>query len=93
MNNLIKKLFDIREGEGTRAVMMFSYIFLVIASLMIVKPVRNSLFLTEFGPEQLPYAFVLVALTAGAFIFIYTRFEKKARLNLLIAGTTIASIT
>ncbi|MBD3170488.1 MAG: hypothetical protein GF307_13470, partial [candidate division Zixibacteria bacterium] len=47
----------------------------------------------EFGPEQLPYAFVLVALTAGAFIFIYTRFEKKARLNLLIAGTTIASIT
>ena len=64
MNTFIQKLFDIREGEGFRTLLMFIYIFLIIASLLIIKPVRNSLFLTHLGVSKLPYAFVLVAGTA-----------------------------
>lgn len=92
MKKLIKTLFDIREGEGLRASLMFSYIFLIIASLLIVKPVRNSLFLTAFGAGQLPYAFILVALSSGIFIYVYTWFSRKVYLPKVMLNTIIVSI-
>ena len=92
MQILLKKLFDIREGEGLRAFLMFSYIFLVIASLLIVKPVRNSLFLTTFGVEKLPYAFILVAIISGLFIYFYSPFSRKIYLPVLILNTIVISI-
>ena len=92
MQNLIKKIFDIREGEGATAILMFVYIFLVIASLLIIKPVRNSIFLTILGPSKLPYAFVLVALYAGLFTYLYSRLTLKFRLNVVIRLTNILSI-
>ncbi len=67
---------------------MFFYIFLLIASLLIVKPVRNSLFLTRFSAEQLPFAFLLVAIAAVLVTIIYSRFANKIRLNVLILSTT-----
>lgn len=92
MGQLLKKLFDIREGEGLRAFLMFSYIFLIIASLLIVKPVRNSLFLTTFGVEKLPYAFILVAAISGLFIYVYSKFSQKIYLPVLILNTNVISI-
>lgn len=93
MMDFYKKLFDIRAGEGVRASLMFAYIFLVIASLMIVKPVRNSLFLVEFGAEKLPYVFVLVALFAAVVGMSYYRLTSKVRLNYLIFYTLLISIS
>ncbi len=86
------KLLDVREGEGVATSLMFTYLFLLIASLLIVKPVRNSLFLTLYGAEKLPYAFVLVALTAGIVIHFYAKTLKKARLDILIIYTTAIAI-
>lgn len=88
MKRLLFRLFDIREGEGFRATLMFMYIFLIIASLLIIKPVRNSLFITEIGVDKLPIVFVLVALTAAVVTTVYTRFAKRLRLNVLIGYTT-----
>ena len=68
MQTLIRKIFGIYDGEGQKVALMFSYIFLIIASLLIVKPVRNSLFITHFGVSQLPYAFISVAIFAAIMI-------------------------
>lgn len=84
---LFRRAFDIREGEGLRTSLMLFYIFLVISSLMIVKPVCNSLFLTKFGAARLPYVFVLVALFAAAGSPVYFRLLKKVRLNRFIIRT------
>ena len=92
MKTILKKLFDIREGEESNALLMFSYIFLIIASLLIVKPVRNSLFLTHFGISKLPYAFILVALTAAAITNFYSSWSQKIRLNILIRYSTFIYI-
>ena len=54
---LLINIFDIREGEILRAFSMMIYIFLIISSLLIVKPVATALFLSEFGVEKLPIAF------------------------------------
>jgi AAA family ATP:ADP antiporter len=92
MKTILKKLFDIREGEESNALLMFSYIFLIIASLLIVKPVRNSLFLTHFGISRLPYAFILVALAAAAITNFYSNWSQKIRLNILIRYSTFIYI-
>ncbi|NIM98004.1 MAG: hypothetical protein GTO24_07990 [candidate division Zixibacteria bacterium] len=92
MRKFLVRLFDIREGEGSKAWLMFAYIFLIIASLLIVKPVRNSLFLVKLGIEQLPYVFVLVALCAAFAAWLYTRFSAKIRLDRVILNTLLISV-
>ena len=92
MKKLFRKLFDIREGEGSRASLMFIILFLLIACLMIVKPIRNSLFLVRFGVEKLPYVFVLVALFSAAVASLYSRYSKRIQLNNLIFVTILISI-
>ena len=77
----------IREGEAGRAFLMFSYIFMVIAALLILKPVRNSLFLTAFGPEQLPYAFIAIAIFSAAATILYSKLTERLRLNRLIGAS------
>ncbi len=92
MKKFRARFFDIREGEGLSALLMFLYIFLIIASLMILKPVRNSLFLTRFGVEKLPFVFVLVAVFATCVSFIQSKFHKSKILNYQILATLSASI-
>ena len=70
---------------------MSSYVFLTIATLLVIKPVRNSLFITTFGVSQLPYAFIAVALVAGVFIHFYSKFAARVRLTTLINNTFLAS--
>jgi len=89
---ILLKFFDVRQDEIVRTLLMFFYIFLIIASILILKPIRNSLFLIHFGAKQLPYAFILVALFAGIVAFIYAKFSSKIRLNYLIANTLMLSV-
>jgi len=68
---------------------MFVYIFLVIATLLILKPVRNSLFLTAFGPEQLPYAFIAMAVFSAIITIVYSKFTEGFRLNQIIGASIV----
>lgn len=92
MTKLIRRLFQIREGEGQKSFLMFAYGFLIIASLSILKPVCNYFFLDRFGVEKLPYALVLMAFFAMLVGSLYARYSKSIRLNTLILITIIFSI-
>ena len=89
MEKILRKIFDIRSGEGLRASLMFIYIFLIIASLLIVKPVRNSLFLTHLGVSQLPFAFILVAVSAIIIISLYSKYSKRMQLSQVMLYASI----
>jgi AAA family ATP:ADP antiporter len=93
MISLLRKAIDIRKGEASRVLIMFSYIFLILASYYILKPMTRSLFLYKLGPTQLPFVYMLVALVVGAVAVIYARLAAKFRLNQLILGTTLFLIT
>ncbi len=97
LRNLIQKTFDVREGEFRISLYMLSYIFLIIAVLMIIKPTINALFLSELGVEQLPFAFLAVAITAIGSSFFYsralTRFPLNRILKFTIYGSTIVLIS
>jgi len=92
MKKIFAKLFDIRQGEGLRASLMFAYIFLIISSLLILKPVRQSLFLVKFGYEKLPYVYMLMAIFGGLVAWLMSRHTKRMRLDYLILTTILVSI-
>jgi AAA family ATP:ADP antiporter len=92
MKALFRKLFDVREGEVPVAALMFFYGFLIIASLSVLKPVRNSLFLVRFGFEKLPFVYVLVALFSAFIAVVYAKYSKKVRLSRLIQGTLFIAV-
>ncbi len=92
LKDFYQNLFDIREGEGLRATLMFAYIFLVISSLMIAKPVSNSLFLTTFGASRLPYVFIIMAIFAAAVSAYIGKLLRAFHLFRVILKTIYASL-
>jgi len=92
MASFFRKLFDIRHGEGLKVSLMFFYGFFIIASLSVLKPVRNSLFLVKLGVEKLPLVYILVALFSAVVATLYARYARKIRLIRLIQATLLISI-
>jgi ATP:ADP antiporter, AAA family len=88
----LRKTFDLREGEISRAALMQLNIFLIICTLLIVKPVAKSLLSSEYGPQSLPIAFVLVALSAAIVSTFYSRMLGKVPLNKIIIWSLVISV-
>jgi AAA family ATP:ADP antiporter len=89
---LLRKAFDIREGESLRAFLMQLNIFLLISTLLIVKPTVNALFLSRIGVEKLPIVFVLVAIVAVVVVSLYSRLLSRQALGKIVIWTLVTSI-
>ena len=95
MNYLLIKIgdiFDIREGEASRSILMFFLIFFNVAALLIIKPVRNSLFLTQIGASKLPIAFLLVAVISAGVVAIYSKYSVNVHIGKLTRNVLDISI-
>ncbi len=93
MKRLLKTAFNIEPDEISRGLLMFLYIFLVLSAYLILKPVRNSLFLVKFSAEQLPLMYMLIAVVAAPITTLYGKFAARTTLPRLIGGTTIIIVT
>ena len=91
LRKFIQKTFDIRSGELGVSLLMQLYIFLIITTLLIVKPTVNALFLSELTSQSLPYAFLLVALVAMGSSYFYNKALKRFSLLRIITFTLIIS--
>lgn len=67
-------------------------IFLIISTLLIVKPTANSMFIKQFGVEQLPFAFILVAIIAAAMSRLYSQWLTRYSLYRIMLWTLLISI-
>ena len=67
---------------------MFALLGLIIATSYILKPVRSSLFLSEFGSEQLPYVYIVVALVLGVVAAGFAKWVPRKNLPRLLAGAS-----
>lgn len=92
LSDFLSRTFDIREGEMRRVLLLQLNIFLVISTLLIVKPTVNGLFLAKFGAESLPRAFILVAVFAGLISVWYARALNRVSLLRIIKLTLRSSI-
>ena len=91
LRKFIQRTFDIRSGELGVSLLMQLYIFLIITTLLIVKPTINALFLSKLTSEGLPYAFLLVALVAVGSSFFYNKALKRFSLLRIVTVTLIVS--
>ena len=71
---------------------MQGIIFLLIATLLVIKPTVNSLFLYQYGAGSLPIAYVVVALAAGFVTFYFSRFLALRSLRTVILSTLIGCV-
>ena len=71
---------------------MQGYIFLLVATLLIIKPSVNALFILELGADNLPYAYLLVAVTAVIASYLYTIASERFSLQKIIRVTLILSV-
>ncbi len=80
-------LVDVRREEWGRVLPLALAYGFIMASLYVLKPARNALFLNRLGIHQLPYVLLLVALVGGIAAGIYARFARSVRIDRLVLGT------
>ena len=85
----IEQALNLRPGELGRGVPLFAYLFLVIATYLVGRVVRDSLFLSRFQATQLPYADIATALTAGVVVAVYIRVGRRSSLRTLLLGSLL----
>src|SRR5262245_35808384 len=89
----ILKRVDIHPGEGECVALMTIYLLVIIASYMIVKAVRDSLFVSTIGPVQLPYVYILLAAAMGVVSLAFTHAVRRVILEILIQITSCLTIS
>lgn len=90
MRQFFRRAIDIRTGEYGRTGLMFLCMFLLIASYVVMKAVRDSLFLYKLGVAQLPLVYILVALFSGAVAWLYARVFRRCPLSAQLHTTFLA---
>jgi ATP:ADP antiporter, AAA family len=81
-------LLDLRPGERRLTSLMVAYYFFLLFFYYLLKPARDSLFLVNLNPDQLPIVYILTALVAAPVTAAYARAGLKHRLDRLILLTT-----
>lgn len=86
---VLSRFLDVRPGEWRAVLAMSGASFLVTTAFLILRPVRNALFLQKLSAAQLPYVFILVAIIAGGIGLLYARYSTQASLKRLANAAAI----
>jgi AAA family ATP:ADP antiporter len=86
---MLSRLLQIRQGESTRALLLFTYLFLVVTSYVVTKSTRDALFLGHYSAASLPYADIAAALSVGVVMAVYLRLGRRAGLRTLMVGSLV----
>jgi ATP/ADP translocase/HEAT repeat protein len=85
----LRRFLDVRAGEGLPVLLSFLYVACVVAAFLLAKPIRNGLYLREYGPYALVYAYAVVPLVLWAFVPAYTAIVARIGTRLATIGTLI----
>ncbi len=83
------RLLGLRPGELRRVAAMATLLGLIITTSYIIKPVRNSLFLSQYGADFLPYVYILIALVVGLVASGFARLVSRFYIKRVFLGSTI----
>lgn len=92
LKKYLLQAFDLKEEEFKKTFLLQLNIFLLITTLLIVKPTINSLFLSELSSSALPLGYVLTAIMAFIGSYFYNKILTIKPLNKVIESTIIGSI-
>ena len=92
MGRLLGSIFGLRPDERLVSVLMAVYHFLLLVSLYLLKPVRDSLFLSSRGPEELPFVFLLTTAVVTPVAFFHSRASRRMDVGPLIDGASLVLV-
>ncbi|MBB4077723.1 AAA family ATP:ADP antiporter [Lewinella aquimaris] len=89
MQQVLSKLFRARPGEWGAVLLLQLLVFLIICTLLIVKPTASALFLSEYGAVGLPYIFLG---TAGLAAVVSTGYSAALRRYNLLQVSVVSLV-
>ncbi|CAH1000150.1 hypothetical protein LEM8419_01297 [Neolewinella maritima] len=89
MQQVLSKLFRARPGEWGAIVLLQLLVFLIICTLLIVKPTASAMFLSEYGAVGLPYMFLATAVLAA---IVSTGYSAALRRYSLLRVSTVSLV-
>jgi AAA family ATP:ADP antiporter len=89
MFSRVRRFFDVRAGEGLPVLLTFLYIAVVVASYLLAKPIRNGLFLRQYGPYSLVYVYAAVPIALSLFVPLYSRAVARIGSRVVTAATLL----
>ncbi len=87
IKQFVLRLSALKPGEVGKTLLLSLYLFLVIATYLIAKAVRDGLFLDRYGAFKLPYVIIGIALAVGLFVTVYIRLARRIEPTRLVVGT------
>ncbi len=80
-------MFDVRRGEGGRALLAFTILFLVLGAYTAVKAVRDAVFLSRFGVTEISFVAIGLAIVSGVVVALFLRATAGLERHWLITLT------
>jgi AAA family ATP:ADP antiporter len=85
----LRRFLDIRPGEGLPVLLTFLYIAVVVAAFLLAKPIRNGLFVEEYGPYALVYVYAAVPVVLSVFVRGYSEVASRFGARTVTVGTLV----
>lgn len=85
----VRRFFDIRPGEALAVLVTFLYIAVVVSAFLLAKPIRNGLFLKQYGPYTLAYVYAAVPLALTLFVPVYSSVAARLGQRSVIVWTLL----
>jgi len=89
LHKILSRIADVKQGEGTISVLLFSYFFFITAPYYIIKPLRNAFYLHTMGAKKLPQAYLLTAILMGFIVAFHSKVQEKISRQFLIIFSLI----
>lgn len=89
MNRLLENIFGIRREERGLALLMALYHYVLLITFYLLKPVRDSLFLSERGAAELPFVFILTTAIIVPVAALHARAGQHLKLSRLVDSVSI----
>jgi len=86
---ILSRIVEIKPGEQTVSIFLFSYFFLIMAPYYIIKPLRNASYIEILGAEKLPLAYLLTAVLIGFVVAFHSKLQVKISRHILIISSLI----
>ena len=74
---VLKKIINIKPGEGKMVLFFFLFSFFNVAMGLVAKTARDAYFLTDYDKSLLPLMFVVIAVIMAPFLVLFTKLSKK----------------
>ena len=87
--NFISRLVEIKSGEVSIAVLLFTFFFLITAPHTIIKALRYADLLDKVGSRGLPLAYLLAAVVTGFVVVLHSKIQFRISNQKLIISSLI----